>query len=256
MNKLPATLREARIILEKKLKGFRVSASHLVSDMVLYSISLDVLEQIMAVEILRASPVPRSAYANARSALEAAVDIVYLTLRPTDYDLRACQARSAELLELEELAKRRERADAALDELPPLPDALHADEAMDRDAKEWEARAPGKGAVFRRAFEHVHSRSTQRGHWSGLDKGEVFREIAAAHGVPREQGAMLEVIHAALSIHAHPRPRTGQRDVTVNADEARVTFNVSDPQDDAERGAYLACILALSALERRATIGD
>jgi hypothetical protein len=239
--------------LRERLHGFQGASSHLIPDLVLYHLGLDVLEQAEAAELLAASNVPRAGYTNARSALEAAIDMQLLVVDPARYDIRGAEARAAELMEADAFHKRRERADDAYG-LTALPSHPRPEDVALEDADSWDRLVPGRGRIMRQAFEAVQARWKQHRHWSGIERMEILRIVGAAHNDVGGHLA-LDAIYGALSIQVHPRPRTGQREVSINGAGDRLIFSARDLDKDLPlQAVHIACVFALGALERRAVI--
>ena len=192
---------------------------------------------------------PRASFANARAALESAVDASLLTKDEKQYLMRGAQARVAELFEVHEIEKR-----AAPLKPPMSTDAsprVHPEDAIAEDAKAWDAEAPGKGDLLRRAWETFTKDSGNlRRHWSLMPKEQLYLEVFGAD----EDGAlggMGEVIHALLSLASHPRMRVGSREVEYNADGGIALGTRATDPEMARRIAALSCRIATQALQRR-----
>src|SRR4051794_16405023 len=105
----PLEIGEALTDLRRHTESMPVAKHHMLADVVLYSLCIDVLEHAEVVAATIGSPFARAASTNARAALESAIDASYLTKRQNDYDLRGARARVAELYEIEEIERRSPR---------------------------------------------------------------------------------------------------------------------------------------------------
>jgi hypothetical protein len=220
-------------------------------DFALYGFVTDVREHATAVDILADSKVPRASFANARAALESAVDSALLVSDEKQYLYRGAQARIAELFEIHELEKRA----APLD--PPLPaDAparMHREDVVIADAKAWDEQAPGKGDLLKRAWEaFTKVPGAVRMHWSLLPKEQIYGIVFGGEEA-KLLGGMADVIHALLSMASHPRMRVGSRDVEFAEDGGILLGTRETDPDMARKIAALACIIATSSLQRRRT---
>lgn len=225
-----------------------------IADFALYAFATDVREHAMAVDLISLGEVPRASFANARAALESAVDAAFLVSDESQYLYRGAQARVAELFEIDELEKRA----APLD--PPLPTKSpprrHPEDAVVEDAKARDEQAPGKGDILRRAWEAFSKvRGAVRMHWSLLTKEELYQSVFAGNEA-KLLGSMADVIHALLSMASHPRPRVGSRDIEYT-DDGRILLGTrkTDPEM-ARKIAALACAIATLALQKRRGFKD
>ena len=103
---LPERLEESLRRLEEAVRSFRVRGVHLVPDLVFLGLGRDVFENAQASLIVVRSDVPRAGNACGRSALEGALDLLFLANRSDDsYDLWGARARAAEILDREHAAE-------------------------------------------------------------------------------------------------------------------------------------------------------
>jgi hypothetical protein len=197
--------------------------------------------------------VPRASYANARTALEAARDLAYLTAEERHYDFRAASARVCELFEYHELQQRA----PSLPELAEEDLQLLPEEVARKDAEDWGAVAPGMGTTLRSALDAVQrDRGRLRQHWSGLKQGDLLREIGNHWGGDALYPKVFDALQAVLAINVHPRPRTGARTVEIGEGD---TFLLGTRDADYELPktvASLACLMAVEALRRRTTFSN
>ncbi|MHB1330264.1 MAG: hypothetical protein ACYC2K_18860 [Gemmatimonadales bacterium] len=215
--------------------------------MILYNFAIDVNEQAQAVEALRAAGLHRAALANARAAMESAIDSAYLVTDKSQYDQRGARARVFEIFELERLQR---REDGTKTKTPGAsPDVEYA---IQEDAKAWEKGASGQGRLIITEWERFSRTPPSIGdHWSGHSRLELYRELAGADPDREEFVQRLDVVYGVLSIASHPRPRTGQRPAVLVAPDI-IEFGV-DPRDGERAGevAELAVRIANGSLERR-----
>lgn len=242
----PPPLSEAVAQLAERMTRFPVAMAHIVPDSVLYGYAIDVLEQARAVEILAESSKPRASFANARAALEAAGDLMYLVRSEDEYDMGGGLARCHELLEHDDLKDRLSRANIAEGDHSPA--WVHAAEIVAQDATTWDTIEEGKGDILRNALRELQGR--RRGHWSGLSRRKIVESVAGVVGASPGWAAMLDAAYGLASTHAHPRPRSGGRTLTHEGD----TFIHGPRPEDGDvpsQLASLACIYATDALNRR-----
>lgn len=221
-----------------------------IADFALYAFVTDVREHASAVNILASSPVPRAAFANARAALESAVDSAFLVNDEADYLYRGAQARVSELFEIDGIEKRT----VPLDSVPiNASQRASPEDAIIADAKAWDVDAPGKGDLLRRAWESFTKfPGAHRMHWSLLSKEQVYERVF--HDEEAKQlGGMASVIHALLSSATHPRMRVGSRDIEFTEEGGVVLGTRKSDSDMARKVAAFSCILATSSLQRRRT---
>lgn len=246
--------------LDANLAALEAEATHYPStratflpDFVLYSFATDVREHATAVQLLTPSTVPRAAFANARAALESALDLAFLVADEKLFAYRGAQARVAELYESVEM----ERRAAPLN--PPLPTGapapINAEDIIVADALTWDRDAPGEGDALRRAWDMFPKNSgSTRKHWSLLPKKEVI-EKAFTGDDAKAVGAMTSVIHAILSTASHPRPRAGSRDIRQTEDGGFLLGTRASDPEMARQIAAFACALATQALKKRRKFG-
>ena len=247
---LLASIRE----LEERIAKFVVSTGRLVPDLVLLSYILDVQEHAEAVVLIADSPRPRAAVANVRAAMESALEAKFLTSEQGSYLDWGSLARVHEILERVAL----EKSHARVPGLPTPSEPVTDEEAIvAEEAKGWEELAPGRGVLLQRALcELRRSGRGGRAHWSGKEKEEIYALALGPDEAGNPQGPMARVLYSMLSMEAHPRPRTGNRRLSI---DERMALRIEASPDDAARmiqGAVLACAIATSALEARAAFGD
>ncbi len=238
--------------LENELREFRIHLEHAIPDIVLYNYVLDVLEHCNAVHSLTQNPnLGRAAHACTRAAFESCFDALLLVSDPSEYDRNGSLARACELLEHEDLRERRTKGLLAIGKTP-LPPGKTPEELINADARAWDKDSPGKGAVLRDAFSDAKDQKKWLRHWSGFSRKKIAEVVSAAFWEDPSVADMADFVYGLLSIHSHPRPRTGSRITNVD-EEGRLTY-APDPQD-AEMSpaiAQIACRLARAAIAMRA----
>jgi len=247
---VPETIAEAQALLSAHLSALRIRRRHFLPDAFLVNMYLDVLEHCAAVETLSQSDVPHASYANARSALEAAVEMMYLTASPDTYEERGAAGRAFELVSLERSARvYGPAADRAIG--GPLPDddeSRSPEELIGEEAREWGIEFSGAMRLAERAFKAAQARSG--GNWTGLSRAEVTRSAAMAWG--EEAGplpALWDFLHGHLSLESHPGMRTGARERKF--EETRVVITPRPTDRTAPLlPARLAAFIAVRAAER------
>lgn len=218
-------------------------------DFVLYGFATDVREHAIAVQILTTGAVPRASFANARAALESAIDASFLVAEEREYAYRGSQARVAELFESEALEKKTAPHKVSLPDGAPPP--IDAEAIIIEDAREWDDLSPGAGDSLRRAWEaRTKVTGAARMHWSLLSK-EVLYSRVFGEDDEAELGRMTGVIHSMLSMASHPRPRVGTRQITYSEDGGVLLGTKAVDPIMAQQVAALACDLAANALRTR-----
>lgn len=231
--------------LRRHTESMRLEPAHLLADVFLYSLCIDVLEHAETVMQVSQSKFARATSANARAALESAVDAAYLTKIASEYDLRAAQARVAELFEIEEIERRSPHIAGQQDRLSP-------EEVIIADARSFDEQVPGSGRPLRGAWERFTKASgALRLHWSGLTKEDLFKEVFQADSEAEPIGAMAGSLHAILSTSSHPRPRVGARELRQEADGTLTIYTRHEEPHFARDIAALSCLMASSSLARR-----
>lgn len=249
MNDAELSLDEAIAELVKEGTRYPGTRETFLADFALFAFVTDVREHAIAVATLSTGSVPRASFANARAALESAVDAAFLVKDESLYLMRGAQARVAELFEVHEIE------DRAAPLNPPMsanaPSRMHPEDTVIADAKAWDAEAPGKGDLLRRAWETFSKDSgNRRRHWSLLSKEALYTQVFGADG-QGELGGMGEVIHALLSSASHPRMRVGSRDIEYTDDGRIILSTRATDAEMARRIAAFSCRIATQALQRR-----
>lgn len=245
------SLDEAIVELVKAGTSYPGRRETFLSDFALFAFVTDVREHAIAVATLTTGTVPRASFANARAALESAVDAAFLVRDEGAYLMRGAQARVAELFEVHEIENR------AAPLKPPMstdsPPRMHPEDAVVADAKAWDSEAPGRGDLLRRAWETFTKDSGNlRRHWSLLSKEALYAQVFGADG-QGELGGMGEVIYALLSSASHPRMRVGSRDIEYTDDGRIILGTKATDAEMARTITALACRMATDALRRRRT---
>lgn len=242
-------LTDAIAALKNELTKYPVSIETYIPDHALFNLAIDVIEHAKAVHLLLTSEVPRAAHANARGAMEASQDLVYLTASSREYEHRGCLARVFEVQEAAELQQRFNKAC----ELAGLPAMLaqSADAVLDEDERQWESHAPGCGSKLRAAREELRADKNRRRHWSGLSRHNLAKSLERILGAESGFGEFESALYGAMSVYSHPRPRATQREVTVH-DDGFATFRARLSElETAGELAALACVRAIHALRER-----
>jgi hypothetical protein len=215
--------------LEAALNEYRTYLEHAIPDVILYNYALDVLEHGNAVLTLTANAaLGRAAHACTRAAFESCFDALLLVSDPAEYDRNGAIARACELLEHENLRQRRDRADEQLG-LTREPSGVTPEEMIEADATAWEEYSPGKESLLRTAFDDVKTGKRWKRHWSGLSRKKIGEAVGAAFATEPGFPEMADYFYGLLSIHSHPRPRTGSRIRDIDSN-GRLTY-APDPQD-------------------------
>jgi len=246
-----AKLSEARVQLDHARSSYKIRLRHLFPDTVLYALAIDVAEHARAVGILVGSEVPRAAMVNARAAFESALDALLLVSDPSRYDERGMYARACELVEQENLIERMNAADAAIGKTRRRP-ALNPEEVVAEEGEFWSQELAGAKERFLEILKDVRSTSRWKKHWSGLGSlKHVAVELDRLEGPGRGLKEMADALYGLQSMHSHPRPRIGMREIKRDA-EGSVEFQTAAADPKRAAGfAFLSCTLAKLALDRK-----
>ena len=229
------------------MSGYVGSGAHKISDIILFNLAIDVQEQSRAVLALAAGDNPRAGYVNARAALESAIDANYLVADPSEYDRRGARARVFELFASERL---QQRAGISATSIPGSSEAV--EQAVKADAALWEADAPGAKKTLLGEYERFARKPPSIGdHWSGLTRHEIYASLGGSPDEKEEMRVMLDSIYGMLSQHAHPGPRTSQREATLDAHNTIVFSGKAEDETHTREAAALAVGFMLAALQRR-----
>ena len=247
------TLQNALRLLDARLDQFRQCDAHLLPDRALRDLAIDVDEQVRAVGSLVAASHARAAFANARAALESALDAVALTQDEAAYDRGGADVYVSYVLEFETLGRRFGTEATRL-----LGQSEDAEMGIDAAAAAWDAAAPGKGAVIRQAFEEFPKRpeSTRR-HWSGLTGRQLYALVTATLPAGNPMLArVLDGIYGMLSMEAHPRPRFGRWELAGDGEEGSSPADPEGEGDVVHAIAWIAVSLTVRALDARWQFAD
>lgn len=247
---IPPDLPSALARLNAQVGTLRVRKRHFLPDTFLLNMYLDVLEHCAAVETLTRSDAPHAAFANARVALEAAVEMMYLTADENAYDECGALGRAYELVAMDRLARRRgPLADQALNYTPQVLDEPGTpEEIIGEEGRFWGEEFRGAMGVVERSLKFAQNRTT--GNWTGLTRSELV--MAAADGWGGEADPLApvwEFLYGYLSIESHPGMRSHARDRRL--EEGRLVIGPRDSDRTLPiLPARLAAYLAIRAAQR------
>jgi hypothetical protein len=248
---MPPSLLEAHNALAARCNGYRVFERHFVPDRMLHGFALEVIEQTHAILLLTEpdSLVPRAAIANARSAFEAAWEMLLLVSGEASFDRYGALVRAFELLEQEKLLERRDRASAAI-QLDVTDAGMTPEQAAEKDGQVWGVGFPTAPELMRQAVAEL--REKPRRHWLGVSQTDMGFAIRKRYGSEDPGlGEMVDTTYGVLSVHAHARPRTNDRGTRI--EDGRVVFTSKEEHGRlASSVGAVACQLAENALKRRA----
>jgi hypothetical protein len=166
-----------------------------------------------------------------------------------DYDRYGALARTAKLVELEQLERRRDAA-VAKTGLADQPTLRSPEEMIELDADVWGRAFPDARGLLRECLEKVRKDRLWRGHWSGQRRNELATTIDRAYSDESGMAEMIDSTYGLLSMHAHPRPQVGGRETEVA--EWKLAFRPkSEDLRLAQSIGYLSVKFATSALQRR-----
>lgn len=242
---------ETHNALARLVEAFEHHDYHLVPDMLLFQLALDVLEQGRAVGTLMRAGVGRPAYSNTRSAFESARDMLVMVSVPEEYGTMGARARAQEVLDVSRLNERQRKADTALG-LDRKMTAKSPQEMIESDAAAWDAVAPGQGDLLRQAVKDV-TRLRPGGHWSGLNSAQLRTRIATLSKDQAGVAEMIDTFYGIQSMQSHPGARLSLRDMSQQPDGSLIVepreVDLVVPYGLASMTAQLAAI----ALTRRPT---
>jgi len=240
--------------LYQSANGFEGSPAHLLPDGVLMQLGYDVYEQAVATLIVSSGGSPRAAVANARAALEAAIDMLVLVSEPSLYDERGAFMRVCELLSNEDNRKYAERAAAATGTTAPPVPTISPDEAVTEDAQQWEVHEPGITVMYKRVLTQARQEQRWKYHWSGLGNFAALAEhVEQKNAAPAGFKEMATAWFRILSLAVHPGPRTGRRSLDYTT--GRPLLGPKDGDDALPlAAARWACDHAVTAMALRRTL--
>lgn len=187
----------------------KVSAEHLVPDLVLIGLMIEVEENADAVRILLASPIPDRAFPSGRAVFEAAQQALLLATHP-DYDYAGALAWVYHLRKQHALEDDFEAVVGADPSAEPRPTLTMA---VDEMVEMWNDFAPGKGALIRRAQDELEARPRGPDNWLGRNIAKAIDEqaklAAAAAGIPAPPALAQRnrITYAYLCRGTHPYTR-------------------------------------------------
>jgi len=236
-------------MIRERLTGLVLRPHHLVPDFVVYCYATDVVEYCRASLLLVASEVPRTAYACARSALEATQDLMLLVSEPHDYDRTGARIYVWELLETEHLQQRFVLGRKGMGVEVPDDLGMSVEEAVTKTAANWEPANSQAETLLRGAFTEF--REHRPSHWSGLSRKKITERML--DGSPHEEAAAaIDALYGALSVQTHPRIREWSRKFQFTGGRIAVSENPEDRDRPVEaawaaaHGAWIALELAMN----------
>ena len=225
--------------LDRARSRFRIRLRHFMPDTVLYSLGIDVAEHARAAAILVRTEVSRAGMVNARAAFESALDALLLVADPALYDERGMFARACELVEQENLIDRMNAADVAIGSSRRR-DSIHPEEIVREEGEFWEQELPGARDKFLGILKDVRATGRWRKHWSGFGgRKQLAEELDRIEGPGRGLKEMSDALYGLQSMHSHPRPRIGIREIQQDH-EGRIEFRTAP--DDPQRVAGIAVL--------------
>lgn len=234
--------------------GTIASSVHWLPDVALMQVGFDVYEQAIATLMVSGGGSPRAAVANARAALEASIDMLVLVSEPSLYDERGAFMRVCELLLNEDNRKYAERAALAQGSTIPNVADMSPDEAVTRDAEQWEVHQPGITVTYKRVLAQARQKQRWKYHWSGLGNFAALAEhIEKKNAAPGGFKEMATAWFRILSHAVHPSPRTGRRSLDYTT--GRPLLGPKENDDALPlAAARWACDHAVTAIALRRTL--
>ncbi len=223
-----------------------VRGAHLIPDLALLGLARDVFQHAKAVRLLWDSQVPRTAHAAARSAFEAAQEVMFLGTRNADYDHFGARARAGELLDWEYGAQLANQAAVDQEDVEQKSAAVLADE----DSEVWSRFVPEKTQVMSEALEAVlHDRTKKKGrqfHWSGKSRTRLPEEFAEATGGDEQSLLIHKSLYNLLSLQAHPAPRIETK--SLEFDDTGFTLFIDGDPEEVAGIAIAAAVIAVASV--------
>jgi hypothetical protein len=243
-------LDEARSLFREARARFRPAPGHLVPDIVLLGLVRDVEENVQAAELLASSTLPHRAFPNARTAYEASQRAVLLVTAP-DYDLEGAKAWVYSLKhDRDYLRKPR----MSLPRGGPVVDPdTWFEGSLDEMAAAWEALAPGKGELLRRALGELGAQKGRAENWTGAPIVPTLRDRQNALLMRRgresrgDTATVYNAAYAALCRQTHPGVRLDL--IRVERDPTGRIVLVERPRDPAADLRVIRTTVASSLAE-------
>jgi hypothetical protein len=238
-------------MIRERLANLALRPHHLVPDLVVYCYATDVLEHCRATLLLVDSEVPRTAYACARAALEATLDLMLLVSEPSDYDKTGARIYVWELLETERLQQRFVLGRHGMGVEVPADLGMSIEEAVTKTAANWGPANAQAETLLRGVLTEFREHAPS--HWSGLSRKKITERIL--DGSPYEgAAAAIDALYGAFSAQTHPRIREWSRKFQFTGWRVAVRENPEDRDRPVEaawaaaHGAWLALELAVNQL--------
>ena len=230
--------------LEEVLRSLSVRSAHFIPDVVSVGFGREIYESSLAVRKLAHSETPRMANICARTAFEAATDVMFLVSR-NDYDHWGACARVGELLDWEyasDLSSKVPLDSTMTDHLT----SFDASAAVQQEAYEWERQCPGKGDILHNAFAHMQAVRANRPylHWSERSRSKLVSELGG-----QNDSVMMRSWYNLLSIQTHAAPRIFTDFIDVQSSDA-IQLNVTiQSSEERERIAALGIGTACASVQ-------
>lgn len=230
---LKIELRESLVDLRAALNRHRLHFSDFAGDLALWGFMLGTWESGNAVFYLvdqtefgpASFPCVWAAFENAQDALLLATDL--------DYNEAGARARVFERLEQADIADNTRAAfgDSEVERRRLGYDVTVA--AIQNDAERWSGEHPKKGDLLLNALAHFQPKfeaalrgKKHPGHWSGLSRGGIAKELGKRLNDPEVASRMI-AMYSALSRGSHPRLRLESWD-KVNHEDG--SFSMKRPE--------------------------
>lgn len=247
-------LRELRTLLD----SYRVRPGFYLGDIPLFLHSQDVCENCNATLILRDSAVGRTAFAVARAAFEAALEMALLAMHESGYLHAGADMTAYSHCDTENL---RTSWAAVLRSVNPLSESLDelgtADEEIDRDIEFLNKHSPTESSILRAAYDEMRRKYKPKNrvlpHWSGLSsvhqRIHKIENVLAAIGMSEE---LVKSMYSMMSVHTHPSLTLRNTEQELNPATGRLkTISQDNHSFLLVSFAYIAARMASYVLRKR-----
>lgn len=207
MSEFLSGLNSTLATLDLVLAQYTPRNPHYVADMVLHGFARDVSTHVHATILVAGSNYPRAAYANARSAFEAAQDAALLASDTGSYDVNGALAFCVEQIEHEALQKRWEDAAAEWGIVKDKSGRISPEELIEKESAELDRLSQGAAQLLRNALIEARKPRRAKKHWSGKTRAEISRLLQQRMLPFKGLAAGGDAFYGMMSVQSHPRLR-------------------------------------------------
>jgi hypothetical protein len=193
--------------LDGMLAEYTPRNPHYVADLILHGFARDVSTHVHATILVADSNYPRAAYANARSAFEAAQDAALLASDTENYDINGALAFCVEQVEHEALQKRWEDAAAEWGIVKDRTGRMSPEELIEKESRELDSLCPGAAQLLRTALIEARAPRRAQKHWSGKSRAAISKLLEKRMPSFKGIAAGGDAFYGMMSVQSHPRLR-------------------------------------------------